>query len=134
MTRAGGRMPLRFDLGPFEKLFIGRSVLTNNGCRTMFVVEGETPILRARDTLTPERAVSVVEKLYRCVQQMYLEQDTRKYQGAYFALAAEAVSDDPACNAELRIADEAIKSGQLYKALKSLKKLIRPEAFSLSKN
>jgi flagellar biosynthesis repressor protein FlbT len=126
-------MPLRFDLGPFEKLFIGKSVLTNNGGRTMFVVEGETPILRARDILTPERAVHTVEKLYRCVQQMYLEEDARKYQGSYIALAAEAVSDDPACHAELRIVDQAIKSGQLYKALKILKKLIRPEAFSLSK-
>ena len=126
-------MPLRFDLGPFEKLFIGKSVLTNNGVRTMFVVEGETPILRARDILTPERAVNAREKLYRCVQQMYLEEDTRKYQGAYLALAAQTVKDNPACYAELRIADQAIKSGQLYKALKSLKKLIRPEAFSLSK-
>jgi len=54
-------MPLRFDLGPFEKLFIGKSVLTNNANRTMFVVEGETPILRARDVLTPEKAINAVE-------------------------------------------------------------------------
>ena len=52
-------MPLRFDLGPFEKLFIGKSVLTNNSDRTMFIVEGETPILRARDVLTPERAIEI---------------------------------------------------------------------------
>ena len=126
-------MPLRFDLGPFEKLFIGRGVLTNNGDRTMFVVEGEIPVLRARDVLTPERAVNAVERLYRCVQQMYLEEDTGKYQGSYLALAAQTVSDNPAYHAEFRVADQAIKSGQLYKALKSLKKLIRPEAFSLSK-
>jgi flagellar biosynthesis repressor protein FlbT len=126
-------MPLRFDLGPFEKLFIGKSVLTNNGDRTMFIVEGETPILRARDILTPEQAVSAVEKLYRCVQQMYLEEDTEKYQGAYLALAAQTISECPAHYAELRIADQLIKSGQHYKALKSLKKLVRQEAFSFSK-
>ena len=74
-------MPLRFDLGPFEKLFIGKSVLTNNGDRSMFIVEGDTPILRARDVLTPEQAVSPSEKLYRCVQQMYLEEDNIKYKG-----------------------------------------------------
>jgi len=117
-------------LGPFEKIFIGKSVLTNNGGRTMFVIEGETPILRARDVLTPDRAVNTVEKLYRCVQQMYLEEDTRKYQGSYLALASQTVKENLACCAELKIADEAIKSGQLYKALKSLKKLIRPEVFS----
>ena len=57
-------MPLRFDLGPFEKLFIGKSVLTNNSDRTMFIVEGDTPILRARDVLTPERAINAAEKLH----------------------------------------------------------------------
>ena len=126
-------MPLRFDLGPFEKLFIGKSVLTNNGDRTMFVVEGDTPILRARDVLTPERAISAAEKLYRCVQQMYLEEDSHTYQGTYLALTAQTISECPACHAELRIADQLIKSGQHYRALKSLKKLVRREAFSLSK-
>ena len=126
-------MPLRFDLGPFEKLFIGKSVLTNNGDRTMFVVEGKTPILRARDVLTPEQVVNAVEKLYRCVQQMYLEEDTEKYQGSYLVLAAQTISECPAWYAELKIADQLIKSGQHYNALKGLKKLIRQEAFSLSK-
>jgi flagellar protein FlbT len=126
-------MPLRFDLGPFEKLFIGKSVLTNNGDRTMFIVEGETPILRARDVLTPERAVNAVEKLYRCVQQMYLEEDTQKYQMSYLALAAQTVSECPACYAELKITDQLIGSGQHYKALKRLKKFVRQDAFSLSK-
>jgi len=126
-------MPLRFDLGPFEKLFIGKSVLTNNSDRTMFIVEGDTPILRARDVLTPERAISAAEKLYRCIQQMYLEEDTEKYQGTYLALTAQTISECPACYDGLSIADQLIKSGQHYKALKSLKTLVRQEAFSLSK-
>jgi flagellar protein FlbT len=126
-------MPLRFDLGPFEKLFIGKSVLTNNGDRTMFIVEGVTPILRARDVLTPEQAVNAVEKLYRCVQQMYLEEDAEKYQGSYLALAARTISEFPACLPELRIADQLVKIGQHYKALQTLRKLIGQEAFSLGK-
>jgi flagellar biosynthesis repressor protein FlbT len=126
-------MPLRFDLGPFEKLFIGKSVLTNNGDRTMFIVEGVTPILRARDVLTPERAVNAVEKLYRCVQQMYLEEDTQKYRGSYLALTVRTISEFPAHLPELRIADQLVKSGQHYKALQTLRKLIGQEAFSLGK-
>jgi flagellar biosynthesis repressor protein FlbT len=126
-------MPLRVDLGPFEKLFIGKSVLTNGPDRTLFVLEGEGPVLRARDVLTSVSAVSAVEKLYRCVQQMYLEEDTQKYQGSYLALAAQTISEFPACYGEIGIADQLIKSGQHYKALRSLKKLIAKEAFSLSK-
>jgi flagellar protein FlbT len=130
--KKGFRMPLRFDLGPFEKIFIGKSVLTNNGNRTMFIVEGNTPILRARDVLTPEQAVNAVEKLYRCVQQMYLEEDTAKYQGTYLALAAQTISECPTCYAELQTADRLIQSGQHYKALKCLKKLVQQDRFSVS--
>jgi flagellar biosynthesis repressor protein FlbT len=126
-------MPLRVDLGPFEKLFIGKSVLTNGSDRTLFVLEGEGPVLRARDVLTSVGAVNALEKLYRCVQQMYLEEDTQKYQGSYLALAAQTISEFPACYGEIGIADQLIKSGQHYKALRCLKKLIAKESFSLSK-
>jgi flagellar biosynthesis repressor protein FlbT len=126
-------MPLHLDLGPFEQIFIGKSVLTNGGERTLFTLEGETPILRARDVLADVRAVNSVEKLYRCIQQMYLEEDTQKYQGSYLALAAQTISEFPACYAEIEAADELIKGGNLYKALKILKKLISYKAFSLSK-
>ena len=98
----------------------------------MFIVEGETPILRARDVLTPERAVNAPEKLYRCVQQMYLEEDALKYQGSYLALAAQAISERPDCHEKIRVADQFIKTGQYYMALKGLKKLVRQEAFSFS--
>jgi flagellar protein FlbT len=123
-------MPLRFDLGPFEKLFIGKSVLTNTSHRTMFLVEGDAPILRARDVLTAEQAVSTLEKLYRCVQQIYLEEDIAKYQGSYLALAAQTISEFPACYAELQTSDGLMKSGQHYKALKELKKLIEKYALA----
>jgi flagellar biosynthesis repressor protein FlbT len=126
-------MSLRFNLGPFEKLFIGKSVLTNNGNRTMFVIEGETPILRANHVVTPERAINSLEKLYRCVQQMYLEEDTQKYLASYLALAAQAISECPACALELRMADQFLKSSQHYKALQRLRKLVRKEAFSSDK-
>lgn len=122
-------MPLRIDLGPDEKLFIGNSVLTNSGSRTMFVVEGATPILRARDVLTPERAVNAPEKLYRCVQQMYLEEDPQKYERPYVTLSARTISECPACHAEIRIADQLIQKGDHYKALRILKKLVTEDAF-----
>src|SRR6185437_4991707 len=116
-------MPLRFDLGPFEKLFVGRSILTNGSGRTQFVVEGETPILRARDVLSAEQAVDTLGKLYRCVQQIYLEENPAKYQGSFLSLSAQAISECPAHYPEIGAADRLIKSGQAYKALKELKKL-----------
>ena len=127
-------MPLRFELGPLERLFIGNSILTNSHERAMFIIEGgETPILRAKDVICPNFAVSSIEKLYLCVQRMYLENDTSKYQASYLALAAQTISEDPYLSADLLTADQHIKSGQHYKALKYLRKLIRPEAFAIGK-
>src|ERR1700759_2979401 len=117
-------MPLRFDLGPFEKLFIGKSVLTNHGDRTTFVLEGEIPILRAKDVLSPQLAATSLEKLYCCVQQIYLEEDMEKYRGSYLALSVKALSENPNLRADLEAADQLVKSGQFYRALKGLKKLI----------
>src|SRR5215213_4694630 len=127
-------MPLRFDLGPFEKLFIGKSVLINNGTRTMFVVEGETPILRARDVLMPDRTINLVERLYCCVQQMYLEENAQKYQPPYLALLAQAISECPDKRTDLRIADQLVKEGRHYQALRALRKLIRQTAFAEGEN
>ena len=124
-------MPLRFDLGPFEKLFIGKSVLTNNGDRSMFVVEGETPILRARDVLSPKLAATSLEKLYCCIQQMYLEEDVEKYRGSYLELAVKALSENSNFRAELQAADQLVNSGQHYRALRTLKALIKPKLSSV---
>jgi flagellar biosynthesis repressor protein FlbT len=124
-------MTLRFDLGPFESLFIGRSVLTNHGDRTTFVLEGEIPILRAKDVLSPQLAATSLERLYCCVQQMYLEEDVEKYRGPYLALAVKALSENSNLHVDLQTADQMVKSGQFYRALKCLKKLIGANSSSV---
>ena len=114
-------MPLRFDLGPFEKLFIGKSVITNNGNRSMFVVEGDAPILRARDVLSAEEAVNAVKKLYRCIQQMYLEEDIDKYRKPYVAFLAASISEGLASASALEEVNRLVARRDLYKALQALK-------------
>ena len=49
-------MPLRVELKPFERIVIGETVLINSGTRTSFLIDGEAPILRERDTITAETA------------------------------------------------------------------------------
>jgi flagellar protein FlbT len=126
------KMPLRVELGPFEQLFLGKSVLTNYHDRTMFVIEGDIPVLRARDVLSPNLAVSSVEKLYYCVQQMYLEEDMGNL--SYLALVRKTISENSNLGGEIQTALQLIARGQHYKALQGLKKLLRPEKFAVSKN
>jgi flagellar protein FlbT len=127
--KRGTDMPLRFDLGPFEQLFIGKCVLKNSNARAYFTVAGQLPILQGKDVLSPELAVSSLEKLYCCVQKMYLDETHEEYQSSYLALAARSLTENPTLALELQAADQLIVNRQYYKALKTLKKLVGPKAF-----
>src|ERR1700737_543272 len=124
-------MALRFDLGPFDQLHLGRCVLKNSHDRALFIIEGEMPVLRANAFLQPALAESSLEKLYCCIQQMYLEEAHEELQGSYLALAARSLTEKPTLYAELQSVDQLIASRQYYKALKGLKKLTRAEAFTV---
>lgn len=124
-------MPLRFDLGPFEKLHIGKTVLSNSHERACFTFEGEVPILRGRDVLKPAFASNAVEKLYCNVQQIYLEQGFSKYQGSYLALTLQALKEGPEYHSQLEEVDALVRKGEYYQALKQLKKLIKPSVFTV---
>src|SRR5271163_3257306 len=100
-------MPLRFDLAPFDELHIGKCVLKNSHDRSLFIIEGEMPILKAKDFLSMERAVSSLEKLYCCIQTMYLEEAHQEHQGSYLALMARSLTENPALASELEFVDQS---------------------------
>ncbi|MDU6727483.1 MAG: flagellar biosynthesis repressor FlbT, partial [Bradyrhizobium sp.] len=72
-------MPLRVELKPFERIVIGDSVIINSNTRARFIVEGDVPILRERDTVSAETADTPAKRLYHCVQTMYLKNDAIRY-------------------------------------------------------
>ena len=76
-------MPLRVELKPFERIVIGETVLVNSGTRTSFLIDGDAPILRERDTITAETANTPAKRLYLCLQTMYLKNDIPRYRTAY---------------------------------------------------
>ena len=46
-------MALKVELKPGERIIIGECVITNDDQRTRLLIEGQTPILREKDILTP---------------------------------------------------------------------------------
>lgn len=127
-------MTLRFDLGPFEELHIGKCVIKNSHEHSLFVIEGKMPILKGKDVLPEATVQSSLEGLYHCIQQMYLEEASEKYQGRYLQLVAQSMREDPLLSADLQAVDQLAKAGDFYKALKCLKKFVRAEAFSAQKS
>ena len=120
-------MPLRVELKPFERIVIGESVIINSGTRSCFLIDGEAPILREKDTVTAETANTPARRLYLCVQMMYLKNDPARYREAYLGLSAALREADPAASELIASVDSHVSAGSLYKALKDIRKLMKRE-------
>ncbi|MDO8980178.1 MAG: flagellar biosynthesis repressor FlbT [Afipia sp.] len=126
-------MPLRVELKPFERIVIGQSVITNSEHRATFLIDGDTPILREKDILTAETANTPVKRIYLCVQQMYLEDDIPKYQELYLGFVRDMLEAVPSSREQIEAASNHILNGDLYKALREIRKLMKREEELLSR-
>jgi len=120
-------MPLRVELKPFERIVIGESVIINSGNRASFLVDGEAPILRDKDTITAETANTPAKRLYYCVQVMYLKNDIARYRASYLALVDELRRSFAGSADLIDTTDRYVAEGALYKALKEIRKLMKRE-------
>jgi flagellar protein FlbT len=120
-------MPLRVELKPFERIVIGESVIINSGTRTCFLIEGETPVLREKDTVTADTANTPARRLYYCVQMMYLKNDVARYRDSYLGFRDALREAEPASRDLLESADRHVADGSLYKALKDIRTLMKRE-------
>jgi flagellar biosynthesis repressor protein FlbT len=123
----GTIVPLRVELKPFERIVIGETVLVNSGTRTTFLLDGDAPILRERDTITAETANTPAKRLYLCLQTMYLKNDIPRYRTAYQGFLRQLREANPGARITIDAADVHVTAGALYKALKEIRKLVKRE-------
>ena len=127
-------MPLRVELKPFERIVIGETVIINSGTRTSFLIDGEAPILREKDTVTAETADTPVKRLYFCIQMMYLKNDIPRYRTPYLGFVKDLREALPGSRDVIDTVNGHISGGALYKALKELRKLMKHEEELLPAN
>jgi flagellar protein FlbT len=120
-------MPLRVELKPFERIIIGETVLINSGTRTSFLIDGDAPILREKDTVTAETANTPVKRLYFCVQMMYLKNDIPRYRASYLGFIKDLREAVPGSRDVIEAVNGHVSTGSLYKALKEIRKLMKRE-------
>jgi flagellar protein FlbT len=120
-------VPLRVELKPFERIVIGETVLVNSGTRTSFLIDGDAPILRERDTVTPETADTPAKRLYLCVQTMYLKNDIAKYRTSYQGCLNVLRVANPDVRVTIDVINTHVSGGALYKALREIRKLMKRE-------
>ncbi len=120
-------MALKVELKPGEKLLVGNSIITNSDQRTRLFIEGQAPILREKDILTPASADTPAKRIYLAVQIMYIENNIDVLRQEYFSLINDIVTAAPSTIAIVDRINNDILTGALYKALKSARQLIQFE-------
>src|SRR6476661_2672421 len=120
-------MALKVELKPREKIILGECVVTNCDQRTRLTIEGQVPILREKDIMTPERANTPAKRIYLAVQLMYTSRDPRAHHDIYFSLMRDIVQAAPSTWPYVESINNRILTGDLYKALKEAKNLTQYE-------
>ena len=120
-------MVLKVELKPGERIILGECVVTNDAQRTRLLIEGNVPILREKDIMTPDRADTPAKRIYLAVQLMYTSSDPRAHHQTYFALMHDLVLAAPSAWPHIETVSNHIMAGEMYKALKSAKILIAYE-------
>ena len=117
-------MGLRLELKPGERIILGDAVITNSDRRAELFVEGDVPILREKDILTPATANTPAKRIYLAVQMMYLSGEPDHLILEYSALIADFITAAPSSSSRLAHINDEVKAHKFYKALKRARELI----------
>jgi flagellar protein FlbT len=120
-------MALKVELKPGERIILGQCVVTNGDQRTRLTIDGQAPILREKDILTPASADTPAKRLYLAVQLMYLSATPAKLVADYTSLARDFLRAAPSSGPILARIDNEILRGRLYKALRAARELVAYE-------
>ena len=120
-------MGLKIELKPGERVMLGDCVITNHDQRTRLLVEGSAPILREKDIMTESRADTPAKRIYLAVQLMYTSKNAATYHELYFRLVRDITQAAPSMWPLIESINNQILTGDLYKALREVKKLISYE-------
>lgn len=120
-------MALKVELKAGERLIVGDCLITNTEQRARLLIDGDTPILREKDILTPETANTPAKRIYLAVQLMYLAKNPRDHHEIYFQLMRDIVQAAPSTWPYIENINNLILTGAMYKALKQARKLIAYE-------
>lgn len=120
-------MALKVELKPGERLLIGECVITNSDRRATFLIDGKVPIIREKDIMTADQADTPAKRIYLSILLMYTSRDPSEQHGTYFALVRDIVQAAPSTWPLVENINNHILTGDLYKALKQARDLVKYE-------
>ena len=128
-------MPLKLSLKPGEKLVLNGAVLSNGDKRASLIIQNKACLLREKDIMQPDEAVTPARRIYLPIMMMYLDAGASEQYYNDFALrmtefmgAVETRSVLASC---IEISRD-VTNGAYYKALMTCRKLFDFEQERLS--
>ncbi len=121
------KMPLKIELKPHESIIIGDALITNDGERTRFYIEGKMPILREKFILREKDANTPSRRVYFIVQQMYLSNHPEKLSSLYIEYVRDLQNAAPSLISYITPINECVINSDFYGAIKAADKLIKKE-------
>lgn len=126
-------MPLKIDFKCGEKLVINGAVLENVGPNAKLLVHNRANILREKEILKQEECVTPASRVYFALQCAYIFPNNAAH---YLELVEQFLSQYvQACPSAKPIADDIranIEAGELYRGLKSSRRLVTHEIETLN--
>jgi flagellar protein FlbT len=123
-------MPLKLSLKPGERFVLNGAVLTNGEKRASLIVQNKASLLREKDILQPEDAVTPARRIYLPIMMMYLDAENTDGYYTDFALRMtefmSAISNRDALATCVEISRD-VMAGGYYKALMLCRKLFEFE-------
>ena len=120
-------MAMKVELKPNERIIIGTAVVRNCDQRTSLIIEGNAPILREKEIISPKSADSPAKLIYLTIQLMYIDGKVSENIGLYNKFVTDFQKAVPSSTKILMAIHNHILNGEFYKALKEAKQLLAYE-------
>lgn len=119
---------LKITLKPRERIIIGGAVIKNGDRPATIYVENRVTLLREKDIIKEEEAVTYCSKIYFVIQLMYVDgKNILDYHNLYWKLVRELVETVPRTTEIIDQISQKILEENYYQALKIAKKLMEFE-------
>ncbi len=126
-------MSLKIRLKPHEKVLIGHAVLQNGDKASEFHLENKVSILREKDIMKEEDAVTPGQRLYFLIQLMYIDgENLPGYHQTYWEQVKEIVAAAHSSQPYLEDISALIRDQDYYHALKAARRFMEYEEFLVS--
>lgn len=123
-------MPLKLSLKPGEKFVLNGAVVQNGDRRAALILQNKASVLREKDIMQPDEAVTPARRIYFPVMMMYLDESEAS---TFYDEFARRVTEFMGVVRQAEVLADCVDASRLvmareyYKALMACRKLIEYE-------